>query len=330
MKKKMHQKKISVIVPVYKVEKYIHRCVESLLKQTYSNIEIVLVDDGSPDSCGGICDYFAEKDQRIKVIHKENGGLSSARNAGLKIASGEYIGFVDSDDWVETAMYEKMILFLESEQCDVVECGVNLVCDNKCIEFVKKENEAINGKEALYRHLEGKSSERLPRVAVWSKLYKKEFWDGREFPEGKIHEDYMITCECLYTSKKVGFLKEGLYNHYVDNAGSIMHSQFGKKDLYLEEQYYNRVEYLRSNGELGLSELAERLYYMLLISLYWRCSENNMEEQGYYFKVLKDSYHRVRKLKLPRKRYLEYIIIIWLPGLYGALRKVYNKNLKKR
>ena len=114
---------VSVIVPVYKVAAYLPRCVDSILAQTWRNLEIILVDDGSPDECGSICDVYAEKDPRIRVIHKENGGLSSARNAGLDTASGEYIGFVDSDDWIEPEMYARMLALMEKYDAKMVCAG---------------------------------------------------------------------------------------------------------------------------------------------------------------------------------------------------------------
>ena len=121
---------ISIIVPVYNVEQYLSRCVDSLVNQTYHNIEIILVDDGSPDRSGEICDEYAKKDKRVKVIHQSNGGLSDARNTALDIAKGDYLMFVDSDDWIEPTMYEEMLSFMEKEQLDLVECGINLVTNN--------------------------------------------------------------------------------------------------------------------------------------------------------------------------------------------------------
>ena len=118
--------KISVIVPVYKVEKYLDRCVESIVNQTYKNLEIILVDDGSPDNCPVMCDEWAEKDERIRVIHKENGGLADARNAGMNIATGDYIGFVDSDDWIEPNMYEVLLKNALKYDADISRCGLSV------------------------------------------------------------------------------------------------------------------------------------------------------------------------------------------------------------
>ena len=125
------EKMLTIVVPVYNVQKYIYKCEDSILSQTYKNIEVILVDDSSPDECGTICDKYAEKDKRVRVIHKKNGGLSSARNSALDIANGDYVGFVDSDDWIEPTMYEEMVQFLEDENCDMVECAINNVIDDK-------------------------------------------------------------------------------------------------------------------------------------------------------------------------------------------------------
>ena len=118
---------ISVIVPVYNVEQYIHQCVDSILSQTYKNLEIILVDDGSPDNCPAICDEYARNDDRVKIIHQENGGISAARNSALDLCTGEYIAFVDSDDWIESNAYEEMMSEMQKKDLDVVFCGVNVI-----------------------------------------------------------------------------------------------------------------------------------------------------------------------------------------------------------
>lgn len=147
---------ISVIVPIYNVERYINKCIDSIIHQSYKNLEIILVDDGSPDKCGEIIDEYSRIDKRIHVIHKSNGGLSSARNAGLDIASGDFIGFVDSDDWIEPTMYEEMLSFMEKEQLDLVECGINLVTNNISNKYIEKPSIVLSGKDALIRHLDSK------------------------------------------------------------------------------------------------------------------------------------------------------------------------------
>lgn len=126
--------KISIIVPVYNIEKYIVRCIESILNQTYSNLEIILVDDGSTDSSGGICDEYAKKDDRIVVIHKVNGGLSDARNAGLKVVTGDYIGYVDGDDWIDSTMYEDMLSVMEAKDIKLSICRYKKVFTGETID----------------------------------------------------------------------------------------------------------------------------------------------------------------------------------------------------
>ncbi len=313
---------ISVIVPIYKVEKYLKKCINSLCKQTYRNLEIILVDDGSPDNCGKICDEFALKEPRIVVIHKKNGGLSSARNAGIEIAKGKYIGFVDSDDWIEETMYEKMITFLQSNNCDLVECAVNFVSNNKRSIYKQSVNEILDGKSALERQFKAQGNNYMPRIAVWTKLFKKDFWINRRFPVGKIHEDYMLTCEALYYSKKIGLIKEGLYNHLLTNSNSIMNSKFSQKDLYLEFQYSERTSFLEKNGETKLAKLAKESYYLLLLTLYWRCNINNMEEKDYYLNLLRKHKKKILSSEIKEKRMMEFKCFYFSPKLYMIMRKI--------
>ena len=194
---------ISVIVPVYKVEQYLEKCVNSISVQTYSNLEIILVDDGSPDKCGDICDSLAKKDNRIKVIHKPNGGLSSARNAGIDIASGQYIGFVDSDDSIEPYMYENLLGLIKHDGTKLAVCAVNYIYEDG-----KKANKAALGKNCtfdFYHAMVEMNTHRLFDMGAWSKLYHKSLFDDLRFPVGKLSEDYYIMFKIfdsclLYTS----------------------------------------------------------------------------------------------------------------------------------
>lgn len=320
---------ISIIVPIYNVEKYLKKCIDSIISQSYKNIEIILVDDGSPDQCGTLCDQYKEIDKRIIVIHKTNGGLSSARNAGLDVASGEYIGFVDSDDFIETTMYEEMLEMMQTYKCDIVECAVNNIYDDKINRYINEYNEVLDGKEALKKQLASNAKATyMPRISVWSKLFKKEFWKERRFPEGKIHEDYMLTCQALYYAKRVGLLKKGLYNHLLTNCNSIMNAKFGRKDLYLEIQYRERVYFLKNKNEIQLTKLAERAYYNLLLSLFWRCSVNNMEEKDYYLGIIKNEKKEIKKV-VEGKRSFEYMLLWMNPNIYLKVRYFIMKMRKQ-
>ena len=166
----MQELLISVIVPVYKVEKYLNRCVNSIINQIYKNLEIILIDDGSPDKCPYICDEWSKRDSRIKVLHKQNGGLSDARNAGLKIATGEFIGFVDSDDWIAPEMYERLLTAIIKDQSDIAECNVKMVWKNNLqSKMLLQQNNCVLKRDEAQLELLNESKLKQP---VWNKLYK--------------------------------------------------------------------------------------------------------------------------------------------------------------
>ena len=318
-------KLLSIIVPVYNVSKYINKCIDSIIAQTYDNIEIIIVDDGSPDDCPQICDMYAKKDSRIKVIHKQNGGLSSARNAGLDIAKGDYIGFVDSDDWIEPTMYEEMISFMESESCDACECAINLV-DNSSTKRIKQtENEVLSGRDALKHHLNEFHRYDIPRPSVWSKLYKKDFWKTNRFPVGKIHEDYLLTCMVLYESKKYGIIHKGLYNHLTSNPTSIVNTKFSVRDLYKERQCQFRIDYLESKGDEELVEMAKVSYYCYLITAIWKCDQNNLDEKWTYVKLIQTRRNEIKGLKIPRNRKIDLFWVTHSPHLFFLFRRLLTK-----
>ena len=318
---------ISVIVPVYNVEAYLEKCVNSILHQTYKNIEVILIDDGSTDNSGAICEALAAADSRIKVLHKSNGGVSSARNLGIAVASGAYICFVDSDDWIEPTMYEEMLSFMEKEQLDLVECGINLVTNNISNKYIEKPSIVLSGKDALIRHLDSKNRtvQSLPRTAVWSKLFKKEFWKTNRFPVGEIHEDYLLTCKALYEAKSVGLLRRGLLNHLTDNPNSIVNTKFNSKDLYKGKQLEYRITYLKEKKEPTLTNLAMISYYGYIVSAIWRCDQNGMPERDKLIAKIKEDKKIIFSLNLPFKRKIDARLICYYPKLYLILRNFFNK-----
>ena len=219
---------VSIILPVYKVEKYLDKCMESVLNQTYEDIEVVLVDDGSPDNCGKMCDLYSERDARVKVIHKENGGLGYARNSGLEIATGEYVLFVDSDDWLELNAVEFLVSCMERNNADIVVCGFNKI-RNKLGTSIKvcrvKTEEIYEGKEAVLKEMlcpllgsscvKGDKPER--EMCVWTNLYRKSIidqWKLRFVSEREfLTEDFFFNLE-YYTKVNRGvMLPECLYNY---------------------------------------------------------------------------------------------------------------------
>ena len=238
--------KISVIVPIYKVEKYLKRCIDSILNQTYKNIEVILVDDGSPDNCGKICDEYLKKDKRIKVIHKENGGLSSARNAGLEIATGDYIGFVDSDDWIEPKMYEILITNAINYDAQVSVGGVVdlLELDNgyKTTKSTFDGNikiECLDKKDAMKKFF-------LESWSAWDKIYRRDVHIDIRFPEGRINEDEAIAMSILDRCDKIVYTNEVFYN-YISRPNSITTSKFSEKKLDWYRNCKNNLKFINEN-----------------------------------------------------------------------------------
>lgn len=214
---------ISIIVPVYKVEQYLVKCIDSILDQSLSDFELILINDGSPDNCGHICDTYAQKDKRIKVVHKENGGLSDARNVGIDLAQGKYIGFVDSDDYIEKDMYEVLLKNLEDNDADISICGYYDCYQNKKVKSNLDEFRIMNTEEAI-EYLKYM----LP--VAWNKLYKKEVFENVRYPVGKLNEDTFIIMDLLIASNKIVLTGEPKYN-YVRRGSSITKNSFNSKHL---------------------------------------------------------------------------------------------------
>ena len=241
---------ISVIIPVYNVEKYLDRCVESVVNQTYKNLEIFLVDDGSPDNCPQMCDDWTKKDARIKVIHKENGGLSSARNVALEILSGDYLTFIDSDDYVRQDMLEIMLDRIFKDNSDMAICNYERFSDNPDDEQWDNthplKNEVISREEAHKRICFG---EYWHYVLACCKLYKSELFEGFEFPEGRLHEDMFTSHLIIDKCNSVSCVEDALYYYYQNDESisntfdirsfDIMDSYLVRFDFYYGKELYS-------------------------------------------------------------------------------------------
>ncbi len=231
---------ISVIVPIYNVEKYLDRCIDSILGQTYNNLEIILVDDGSPDNCGTICDKYATQDSRIKVLHIKNGGVSNARNIGIEASKGEYIGFVDADDVIFSTMYECLLSAIIKDDADIVQCNYCYLFEDGHVESAKSKvsNKIIKStdeaKQALINDLI------YPSVAT--KLFKREVIGDKRFNTTlKVAEDRLFVYECCCKSSKVLLIDNVLY-YYFQRKNSAMHifniKQF-EDDIYVSKIFIN-------------------------------------------------------------------------------------------
>ena len=234
--------KISVIVPVYKVEPYLDKCISSIANQTYTNMEIILVDDGSPDNCPAMCDAWAEKDSRIRVIHKTNGGLSDARNAAMAVATGELMAFVDSDDWIASDMYEHLYQRLTEDNSDIAACGVQMVWENGASSrmLTREGSRVLNQEEAMRAIIE----ESWLKQPVWYKLYKTELVRDILFPKGKYHEDVFWSYQAVGRAKKVS-VSDYVGYYYLQRGGSIMGEGYSLKRLDAIEGKVQRCAYMR-------------------------------------------------------------------------------------
>ena len=235
--------KVSIIIPVYNVANYLERCVSSVCDQSFSDIEIILVDDGSKDNSGKLCDVLAQKDARIKVVHQENGGLSDARNTGLMKASGHWISFIDSDDWVEKRFLENLLKEAEKNQCEIVGCNYRRVfeqqqsdCrDNKYNLRIFKNQEIMSN--LIYNQIQ---------QVVWNKLYKKTLLEDIFFEKGKYHEDEFWSYQVFAKVNKYVELDYIGYN-YFQRADSIMGEQYSLKRLHAVEAKVQRQKFFEKN-----------------------------------------------------------------------------------
>lgn len=249
---------ISVIIPVYKVEKYLDKCVESVVGQTYSDLEIILVDDGSPDDCPKMCDLWAERDGRIKVIHKLNGGLSSARNAGLALASGEYVFFLDSDDTISVDCISLLVDAAQRDGSDI--CIANVVRVDESGERIKNPPfglDAVLSKDAIFENIAQKGSSAY--VVSWGKLYRRELFDGISFPEGKLNEDEFTYYRVFDRCNSVSVRKEALY-FYLSRQGSIM-SEYTSRRLDVLEAFSAQAKFFSERGFYKTVEAVRRYAY---------------------------------------------------------------------
>lgn len=297
---------ISVIVPIYHVEKYLPSCINSILNQTYSNLEIILVDDGSPDNCPSICDAFALKDNRIKVIHKVNGGLSSARNAGIEIAQGEYIGLIDSDDFVAPNFYEYLLNNAITHHADISECSFIKVPENTLNSFAFPAigNESISVTDnigSLERLFSEDFNTYVNTVVVWNKLYKSSLFHSIRYPLNRISEDEFTTYKLLYQSHQFVTSSAALHA-YVQRTSSIMGKTFSSKRFDVLDAYEEAIAFFNKHSLFAIELKCMGRYLETIIEFIEKAYKVSSAETPSMIKTLEKKY----SLLFPRiKNFME-------------------------
>ena len=321
---------ISVIVTAYNIEKYLPRCVDSLLAQTYSPMEIILVDDGSSDETPRLCDEYARKNDSVYVIHKENGGPSAARNAGLAIAKGDYIGYVDGDDKVEADMYENML-----GEC--LRTGAQIaICAYREVGEGAEENHStgnileLSREETLELYINGDPQYHIYH-SVWSKLFERKVIEDIRFPEGRKSEDIMYTTWALTKASKCVFLDTPYYNYTVDRSGSIMNSQLHERRFQDEIPFWKeQADYLK---KLGMQELAEKSAYQFYRKMLFyfidfkdRKMKDSAKELMTFLRKEKSEIKRIyRKEFAASGDKARMKLALCCPGAYYRIVKIYDR-----
>ena len=299
-------KLVSIIVPVYNVEKYLKRCVDSITSQTYTNLEIILVDDGSTDTSGALCDELAKADSRIKVIHKENGGLSDARNAGIEIALGERIAFVDSDDMISPEYICAMNDFADISGCRIVQCGLRrfadiseLSSDDTVDEFVIKSGEQI---AADMQSID---------VVAWNKLYEVSLFDDIRFPKGRIHEDLATTYKLFDKAETAGITRSRLYYYYVNESG-ITGSKIKPNKIALVDIYIEQYKYFSVNEKYKAAAVRAANNAAATIGTLLTYPKEKYSDYDEFYTALCNEYTRVRGtlLDMPLRKDLKMCVLL--------------------
>lgn len=326
---------ISIIIPVYNVAPFLKECVDSVIFQTYSNLEIILVDDGSTDESGDLCDQYAVKDGRITVLHQRNMGLSCARNSGIELADGKYIFFLDSDDYIHPQLIESLYNILVQNVADIAFCAHQSVQEKEKVEFQFINScdasviETITGQECIRRF---QSDDSIDMIVVWNKLYKREYFENLRFPAGKVHEDEFVTYKILYPLEKCYYVKSKMY-YYRNRSGSIVNQKFSMRYFDKVEAYYGRMEYFRERNK-NLYCQALRKY---LTSTAWgiiKLKETFPQEKNKVNQLYEEFYSTYRDavknghLSLADKA--KYFLFLKSEILYKKWKRIADEHNKKK
>lgn len=320
---------ISIIVPVYNVEKYLKKCLDSILAQTFIDFELLLIDDGSTDSSGKICDEYGRKDERIKVYHKDNGGLSSARNYGIERSNAPFLGFVDSDDYIDADMYEVLYRNLKNEDADISMCSLFDIYNGKPPKVnAQTEYFVTNACEAIRIVMEAK----ITSVTAWNKLYKRELFQNVRYPEGKTAEDASVIVELLMQTNKNVITTEQKY-YYVHRINSITTGEFTAIDYDVIEAWRKNYRLVKENYPQLLDVVRMRVcgaYFYVLDKMIMTdlVDEADKEKEKQVIKYLKKNFRLIIKREhFKKSRKIALCLLMVNKGLY---RWCVREKLKKR
>lgn len=307
--------KLSIIVPVYKARRHLQNCIESILQQTYTDYELILVDDGSPDGSGTVCDRYAQECEKVRVIHKKNGGLSSARNAGIAVAKGEYITFVDADDIVASGTYYyNMRILLSNPDIDIIEYPVNIHYESPQSQIISFKPEKITGNREIFTDWIKRKG--YSHAFSWNKIFRSDLFAFIRFPEGEVFED-LYTTPMLYESSDCVYYSDCGFYYYINNKESISNSYSFKTRFHL---YRNTVNlYKKTKNEYKMEQEANEMLLTCADRLtdLLRCSDGEKEQYGHATDMLRDEKIDIKTLyhmNIPVQQKLKYITL----SLFGA------------
>ncbi len=279
---------VSIIIPVYNTEKYLSKCLESVINQTYKNLEIILINDGSTDKSKEICESFAKKDKRIQILNKENSGVSSARNHGMRLAKGQYIAFIDGDDYAEENYIEELLKNLKQTESDCVLCGYNRVYDKKIEQITKEKNIYLNKEEFLFSILNVQTGTGF----TWAKLWKREAIKDVQFDEEvKIGEDALFCMKACKNINKVYILNKALYNYRFNASSAVRKYDQGYADKILKSMQIAKryIEKEYSKDEEAIKKVNNYIaYHILLISVNFAFNKENNLSSTKQIKKMKE------------------------------------------
>ena len=329
---------ISIIIPVYNVYSYLEECIESICDQTYTDLEIILVDDGSTDNSGDICDKYEKKDSRIKVIHQENQGLSAARNTGIEAADGEFLMFVDSDDRIHPMMIQALYSAISHNKADIAICSHRTIQETKATEsgFPKIENyatEILSGRDCIKKiySSEGSTRQKIDMTVAWNKLYRKQQFFHLRYPFGRLHEDEFLTYKILYPLKKCVYLDAPLYEYRI-REGSIMKNKSVDRLQVKMEAFEEKCSYFErvNDQELYLETL--RRYETSIAELILFLEKNPVGNDllhklnGRFKLVYKE---KIAPSGIPSRHKMKYLLFMGNKTVYRILKKIDSK-VKRR